>query len=136
MAKCVHALDHLTEGLAEIANRLLRAAGDFAVTDDAIVGLDLDQDELRRIGIFVRCPTALVVLGGHRMEPHVSNLHGHASPRDSAICSAVEGTIATAQCCCLSVNRHNGQRIDRAGPFAHRCGTADRGTDVDLPPAT
>ena len=75
VAKRVHALDHAGEQLHQIADDGLRAAGDLAEADDALVGADFHQNHLGAVHEFVRGPAGLRQRDGQRMRDDFGDLH-------------------------------------------------------------
>src|SRR5262245_44413393 len=86
MTERVHADDHPGEGLDEVADQLLRPAGDLAVAGEALVGANLHQHDLIALHSFMGGPARLVIAHRQRIGADPSNLHDvppHRALRDS-----------------------------------------------------
>jgi hypothetical protein len=75
----VHASDHLRERRRVIADHLLRPALHLAIAGHALVGADLEQDQLGLVAVLMRGPARLLELHGQRMGQDFGDLHGDGS---------------------------------------------------------
>src|ERR1700679_2175843 len=95
MAQRVHALYDVGERPQKTTNRLLGTAGDFAETDQTLVGSDLHQNQLRPAETFMRGPDRLRIVGRQRMGDDLGDLHADATFVEVKRAFAGETTRAT-----------------------------------------
>src|SRR5262249_42302435 len=68
----------------QVADQLLRTAGNLAETDQALVGSYLHQHDLIALHAFMRSPARLRIGGRQGMSAYFSDFHERASPSHAA----------------------------------------------------
>src|SRR5579862_6222447 len=72
----IHSANHIGEYRQQIDDDGLWTAGDLAKARDALVGTDLDKNELRAVHVLVCRPTGLFKSHRKRMGDDLSDFHG------------------------------------------------------------
>ena len=81
MTERVHAGDHRGKGVDQVADQLLRSAGDLAEADQSLIGADFHQHDLVALHAFMRGPARLGVGHRQRMGVDFGDLHECLFPR-------------------------------------------------------
>jgi hypothetical protein len=81
VAQRVHPANHAENIFTRSHNDGLRAAGNLAEPDDALIGADFHKNDLGFVHELVRGPSALLQRDGQRMSDDFGDLHGNDEAR-------------------------------------------------------